>query len=142
MPGEKYRPPAENEIECPRCGTIVFYEVTRCPNCGVSFYEPEGENDPPPQKQRAPASGPGGIAGAVRDLFHRLFNKPYPADDLFGAALTQAGLFDDLLRKTAGDRAAAERLVDFERAQDPRGSRTSWLQAAIRRWERDNRVDS
>ena len=33
--------PGENEIECANCGAIFFYELTRCPKCGVNLYEPE-----------------------------------------------------------------------------------------------------
>ncbi len=34
------------EIECPRCGTQVYYELTTCPKCGLNFYEPEGSDFP------------------------------------------------------------------------------------------------
>jgi hypothetical protein len=33
---------ADNEIECPRCGASVYYELTRCPECGLNFYPSEG----------------------------------------------------------------------------------------------------
>jgi hypothetical protein len=39
MPDDLY--PAESEIECPRCGEVFYYELNRCPNCGLSVYEPE-----------------------------------------------------------------------------------------------------
>jgi hypothetical protein len=35
----------ENEFECPRCGERVYYELGRCPNCGLNFYNPEDEPD-------------------------------------------------------------------------------------------------
>jgi len=49
-------------------------------------------------------------------------------------------LFEDLRLKVGGDREKAERLIEFERRQQPQGNRLSWLIRAIRRWERDNRV--
>jgi hypothetical protein len=129
------RQPADNEIECPRCGEIVFFELTRCPKCGLSLAEPDDWDGVPAEvARRSP-----GLLDRLRDLFHRVFDKPYPVNDLFGAAINQAELFDNLLRKTAGDRAAAERLVAYEQELDPQGGRVAWLQAAIRRWEKDNR---
>ena len=46
--------PAENEIECARCGAHFYYELTRCPNCGVNLYEPEDEEE----ERRATARRP------------------------------------------------------------------------------------
>ena len=66
--------------------------------------------------------------------------KPYPADELFGAALNQAELFNNLLLKAGGDRPTAERMVEYERSLLPRANRLVWLQNAIRRWEKDNRA--
>ena len=37
--------PGENEIECARCGAVFFYELMRCPNCGVNLYEPDDGNE-------------------------------------------------------------------------------------------------
>lgn len=126
--------PAENEFECARCGAYFHYELTRCPNCGVNLYEPEDEaesaSDSRPQGQ--------GIFDGLKDMFHRVFNKPYAANEVFGDALDQAVLYNDLLQKIGGDRATVERLIDFERQQQPRATRTVWLKNAIQRWERDN----
>jgi hypothetical protein len=72
-------------------------------------------------------------------FLRRLTNRPYPVDELFGAAINQADLFNELLRKVGGDRPTAERLIDFERQRAPKGNRTAWLESAIRRWEQDNR---
>jgi len=69
-----------------------------------------------------------------------LTKKPYPADELFGAALNQAELFNNLLLKAGGDRPTAERMVEYERSLLPRANRLVWLQNAIRRWEKDNRA--
>ncbi len=138
MPTSIDPPPAENEIECARCGAYFYYELTRCPRCGVNVYEPEDESDG--EHARDPRTVPrqNGILAWVDRLFHQITNKPYPADELFGAAINQAELFNNLLRKVAGDRATAERLIAFERGQLPQGNRTIWLENAIRRWERDN----
>ncbi len=48
-------------------------------------------------------------------------------------------LFEDLLAKARGDRELVERLIAFERRQDPGASVEELLQRAIDRWERDNR---
>jgi hypothetical protein len=37
------------------------------------------------------------------------------------------------------DEEKIDRLIDFERERNPRGSEEQWLQAAIERWRRDNR---
>ncbi|HUF37244.1 MAG TPA: hypothetical protein VMN57_01865 [Anaerolineales bacterium] len=43
VPDDRY--PAESEIECVRCGEIFFYELNRCPNCGLSVYASEEEEE-------------------------------------------------------------------------------------------------
>jgi predicted nucleic acid-binding Zn-ribbon protein len=131
-------PPAENEIECARCGTHFYYELTRCPNCGVNLYEPEDEpggNDSPAPIPRNP-----GLGDKLSGIFHRLSGKPYRAEQVFGDALDQAALYNDLLRKVGGDHLAADRLVEHERQLAPQSTRRTWLQNAIQRWERDNQA--
>ncbi len=72
-------------------------------------------------------------------LIRQITKRPYPADELFGTAINQAELFNNLLLKVGGDRPTVERLIEFERQQLPQGNRIHWLENAIRRWERDNR---
>jgi len=43
-----------------------------------------------------------------------------------------------LLLKALGNNSVVERLIAFERANNPTGDQIQWLNAAIRRWERDN----
>ena len=131
MPTSLDPQPAENEIECGRCGTYFYYELTRCPNCGVNIYEPEADQEP----SRSPAREENWFSA----LIQRLTKKPHPADELFGAAINQAELFNNLLSKVGGNRSAAERLIEFERQKNPQGNRIAWLNQAIQRWERDNR---
>lgn len=126
--------PAENEFECANCGAYFHYELTRCPNCGVNLYEPQDESEEPSPQGT-------GVFGKLKDAFHRVFNKPYSANDIFGDALDASILFNDLLQKTGGDRAAVDRLIEFERMSAPGSTRRGWIQNAIQRWERDNRVD-
>ncbi|MFN8414122.1 MAG: hypothetical protein U0Z26_17210 [Anaerolineales bacterium] len=123
--------PAENEFECANCGAYFHYELTRCPNCGVNLYEPE-EIPTPAKKKSALLEG-------VKDMFHHLFNKPYAAEDIFGDALDASILYNDLLQKTGGDHAVANRLIEYERTQSPSFTRKSLIQSAIRRWDSDNR---
>lgn len=135
--------PADDEIECGRCGAHVYYELTRCPNCGVNLYEPDEALDPPePQLAFRKADSRKGLLAWVEDLFRRITGRPYPVDELFGAALNQAELYNDLLLKVGGDRPTVERLIEFERRQLPEGNRIRWLENAIRHWEQDNRSSS
>ena len=48
-------------------------------------------------------------------------------------------LYQDLLRKTRFNGSAADRLIEYEKKQDPAASRLKLIQSAIERWERDNR---
>lgn len=142
MPTSIDPPPAEDEIECANCGAYIYYGLSRCPNCGVNLYEPEdetGQNQPQPSRPKR--SRQEGIFGRLDRFVRKLTKRPYPAVELFGAAINQAELFNNLLRKVGGERAAAERLIDFERKQFPDGNRLIWLEKAIQRWEKDNRGD-
>jgi hypothetical protein len=53
--------------------------------------------------------------------------------------MREAVLFDDLLRKAGGDRSVVERLIEYERGQNPNATRLTCLQNAIQRWEQENR---
>ena len=75
----------------------------------------------------------------MESLVRKLRGEPHPAEELFAAALREKDLFDDLVRKVGGDRAAAERLIEFERKQSPTATRFACIQNAIRRWEHENR---
>ena len=128
-------PPADDELECGRCGAHFYYELTRCPNCGVNIYEPDDETDQPSGQSASQSNLGARIDGFIR----RFTKKPYPVDELFGVSINQAELYENLLMKVGGDRATVERLIDFERQQHPQGNRITWLTNAIQRWERDNR---
>jgi len=135
MPTSITPEPGENEFECARCGAYFHYELTRCPKCGVNLYEPEDESE----EAARPNPRGEGIFKKLKDVFHRVFNKPYSADEIFGDALDASILYNDLLQKIGGDRAASERLIEFERARDPKSTRRAWVKSASQRWERDNR---
>jgi hypothetical protein len=47
--------------------------------------------------------------------------------------------YQDLLRKVRFNGSAADRLIEYERKQEPGASRLKLIQSAIERWERDNR---
>jgi predicted nucleic acid-binding Zn-ribbon protein len=126
--------PAENEFECARCGAYFHYELTRCPNCGVNLYEPEDETDELSDSRPRQR----GMLEKIKDTLHRVFNKPYAAHEVFGDALDQAILYNDLLQKIGGDRSTVERLIEFERENLPQVNRTVCLKNAIQRWEQDN----
>ncbi len=132
MPTSIAPQPAENEFECANCGVYFYYELTRCPNCGINLYEPE---DDAAEKY---ISGNKSIFQKFNEWLRWLFKKPYPVDNLFGAAINQAELFNALALKVGGDRSAAERLIEFEKQKLPGGNRLIWIKNAIESWERDN----
>jgi hypothetical protein len=35
----------EHQIECPRCGEEVYYELIHCSNCGLNFYQTDEQGD-------------------------------------------------------------------------------------------------
>jgi len=133
MPTSITPEPAEHEFECANCGAYFHYELTRCPSCGINLYEPE---DDPEGMRSSPIAA--GLFGKLTDAFHRLFNKPYAADDVFGDALDASILYNDLLLKVGGDRTVVDRLIEFERIAAPKSTRRGWIQSAIQRWEHDN----
>ena len=124
--------PGENEFECANCGAYFHYELTRCPNCGINLYEPEDETESSSPRE--------GMFSKLKDAFHRAFNKPYAADEIFGDALDASILYNDLPQKVAGNRAIAERLIEFERGRAPQSTRHGWIQNAIQRWQNDNQL--
>jgi hypothetical protein len=131
--------PEEHEIECARCGAYFYYELSRCPNCGVNIYEPEDElEDEFPSRSASAPTRKGNFLARLLAALKRLFGLSSLADELFEVALDQRALYEDLLRKVGGDAATVERLVHFERDRAPDAKRTIWLQNAIWRWERDN----
>ena len=127
--------PGENELECARCGAYFYFELSRCPSCGVNIYEPEGDLD-----EEYVVNTSAGLIEKARHFLRRVLGKPYSAEEVFGDSLDQAALYNDLLRKVGGDHDVVERLVALEREQKPDETRKVWLQNAIYRWERDNRT--
>lgn len=134
--------PTEDEFECARCGAHVHIDMTRCPSCGVNLYEPESDRSDDVDHRQTTASHSlrRGVFARLGDIMRSLLNISTPVDEFFGASLNQAALYNDLLLKVAGDRRAAERLVEYERRQQPNANRMVWLQNAILRWERDNQL--
>ena len=135
MPFSIDPPPKDDEVECGVCGGYFHYELARCPHCGASVYPDDGPDEASSRRSRRKSLG-----GRIDDFIRRFTKKPYQVDELFGASIKQAELFENLRLKVGGDREKAERLIEFERRQQPQGNRLSWLIRAIERWERDNRV--
>lgn len=141
MPVSITPPPADDEIECGHCGAYIPQDLTRCPHCGINLYEPDdGSKQSTQAVRRYSRSHHSRIGNRLDEFIRRITNKPYAVDELFGASINQAELFDELLRKVGGDRAIAERLVEFERQKQPEGNRMKWLTSAIQRWEHDNQI--
>ncbi len=140
MPTSIDPPPADDEIECGRCGAHVYYGLSRCPNCGVNLYEPDESPSSDSISAHSPKLRRIDLGERLDGFIRRFTKKPYAVDELFGASINQAELMNDLIAKVRGDRSLAERLVDFERQQLPHGNRITWIRNAIERWERDNRT--
>lgn len=133
MPTSITPPPKDDEVECGNCGAYIYHDLVKCPNCGVYLVEPNGPDDERPSFR--PKSR---FALWVESMWRKLRGEPHVADELFTGALMEASLFDELLRKTGGDRSVVERLIEYERGQKPNATRLVCLQYAIHRWEREN----
>lgn len=133
MPTSLTPPPRDDEIECGNCGAYIYHDLVRCPHCGVYLVEP-GEAEPE-QRASRPRNR---LAQKLESLVRKLKREPHPAEELFTGAMREAVLFDDLLRKTGGDRSVVERLIEYERQRRPDATRLVCLQNAIQRWEREN----
>lgn len=129
--------PGENELECANCGAIVYAELTRCPACGVNLYEPEDQADDESPADAVATQADGPLAQMIQ-FFRRLWPWSHPAEELFRTSPQQARLYASLLRKVGGDQATADRLVELERRRLPNTDRLTWLENALRHWERDN----
>jgi hypothetical protein len=134
MPTSLTPPPGDDEIECGNCGAYIYHDLLRCPSCGVYLVEP-AETEPESRQTFRPKNK---LARKIESLVSKLKREPHPAEELFGGAMREAVLFDDLLRKAGGDRSVVERLIEYERHQKPGATRLTCLQNAIQRWEREN----
>jgi len=134
MPTSLTPPPKDDEIECGNCGAYIYYDLVRCPSCGVYLDQPaETEAERPRFRPKSK------LTLAVESVLRKIRGESHPAEELFTGALREAALFDDLLRKVGGDRSTVERLIEYERQQKPNATRLTCLQNATRRWEQENR---
>jgi hypothetical protein len=134
MPTSITPPPKDDEIECGNCGAYIYHDLVKCPNCGVYLDEPNDTEEGRPRFR--PKSK---FSLVIESVIRKIRGEAHPAEELFMGAMRQASLFDDLLRKVGGDRAAVERLIEYERGQKPNATRLTHLQNAINRWEHENR---
>ena len=133
MPTSITPPPKDDEVECGNCGAYIYYDLLKCPNCGVYLIEPNE-----PEEERSSFRPKSKFALWAESMWRKMRGEPHVAEELFTGALREASLFDDLLKKVGGDRAAVERLIEYERGQKPNATRLICLQNAINRWEREN----
>ena len=129
--------PADDELECARCGVYFYYELTRCPNCGVNIFEPEDSNETEHSTLEASSSSGAGLISSITNLLHNLFSGPQ-SDKSNEETGEQNALYEDLLIRVDGEHDIAERLIAFERRRSPHGDMTVWIEDAIRRLQRDN----
>jgi hypothetical protein len=141
MPFRINPPPKDNEIECTRCNAHFYFELSRCPQCGVNVYKPEDEVEEEYDGDKVFVNlSFGNLLNFVKNIFRRITGRSYSAQEVFGDSLEQAALYNDLLGKVGGDHNTVERLVAFEEQKMPDGYRKIWMENAIKRWERDNRI--
>lgn len=134
MPTSLTLPPKDDETECGNCGAHIYQGLLKCPHCGVYLVDPV-DTEPEERPRVRPKSK---FSLAIENIVRKLRGQPHPAEELFTGAMREAVLFDDLLRKVGGDRSVVERLVDYERGQNPNATRLTCLQNAIQRWEQEN----
>ncbi len=134
MPTSITPPPQDDETECGNCGAYIYHGLLKCPHCGVYLIDPiESEEIRPKFKPQSQ------LSMWLDSVLRKLRGEPHPAEELFTGALREAALFDDLLRKVGGDRAAAERLIEYEKQLKSGATRLAYIQRAIERWEHENR---
>ena len=135
MPTRLTPPPGDDETECGNCGAYVYHGLVKCPNCGVYLADPI-DTEPEERPNLRPKNR---LSLAIESVLRKIRGEPHIAEELFTGAMKEAVLFDDLLRKVGGDRSVVERLIEYERAQNPNAPRLTCLQNAIQRWEKENR---
>ncbi|HJQ14615.1 MAG TPA: hypothetical protein VJ830_07715 [Anaerolineales bacterium] len=134
MPTSLTPPPQDDETECGNCGAYIYSGLVKCPNCGTYLLDPV-DTEP---EQRPGVRPKNKLSLAIESVWRRIRGEPHIAEELFTGAMREAVLFDDLLRKVGGDRSVVERLIEYERAQNPNATRLTCLQNAIQRWEKEN----
>ena len=88
---------------------------------------------------------PGIVAHIAFEKFRqqRVANRssfsPSKISQMFTTSQKSDELYRTLLKKTMGDRATVERLLEFERKRTPNANREQLLRSAIERWQHDNR---
>ncbi len=79
------------------------------------------------------------LAGVAGGWLNRKFTQDVDWQEKWKVRGWEDLLYQDLLRKVRFNGSIADRLIDYERKQEPQASRLKLIQNAIERWERDNR---
>lgn len=135
MPTSIDPPPRDDEVECGNCGAYIYHDLVKCPHCDAYLVDPSPDLDEEEPLSHRPKSR---LALLAESIARKLRGEQHVAEELFSGALKEAALFDDLLKKVGGDRSVVERLIDYEKQLSPSVRRSTLLQNAIRRWEREN----
>lgn len=156
-------------FECPVCGTEVPNKARACPECGSDedtgwsdaahyMHLLPDRDDQSPDKPSAwrtymlPVAAMVGLSGVFM-LAGFLWAAVLVPLVIGGIRLrswrldrsnnTDCGLerqaYEQLVRRSAGDRTLADRLIEFERRRSPNASRLQLIQDALAQWDRDRR---
>jgi hypothetical protein len=79
------------------------------------------------------------FAGLIGAWLHYKFSQDIAWKEKWRVRGWEDLLYQDLLRKVRFNGSIADRLIEFERKQDPDATRLELIQKAIDRWDRDNR---
>ncbi len=79
------------------------------------------------------------LLGALGGWLHHKFTQDTDWKEKWRVRGWEDLLYQDLLRKVRFNGSAADRLIEYERQQNPAATRLQLIQNAIERWERDNR---
>ncbi|MEM9217915.1 MAG: zinc ribbon domain-containing protein [Cyanobacteria bacterium P01_F01_bin.150] len=156
-------------FRCPICGTEVSSKARSCPECGADEETgwsdaaqythllpdrgDQGEYQPSVWRQYMfPIAAMVGLSGFL--MIGGFFWAALLVPLVIGCIRFIPGLvnrsskadrglerqaYEQLVRRAAGDRSMANRLIDFERQRSPNATRLQLIQDALFRWDRDRR---
>lgn len=156
-------------FECPVCGTEVSRKARACPECGsdeetgwseaaqythlLPDREEHGAASSSAWRQyMLPVAAMVGLSGVlmVAGFLWAALLVPLVVGGIRlgswlanrrnnGGPALERQAYEQLVRRSAGDRSLADRLIEFERRRSPKASRFQLIQDALAQWDRDRR---